>query len=497
MKTHHKSSKRQALNNKYNIQKKIREHRRRMKKMAKKMGLSKRVRRDPGIPNSWPFKAEMLQELEEKKEKRDEEMAERHANAKNKTSVDLKQKEIDKRENQLAREAARLEKAKLEAERWHLQAFKKTLPQSDILLHVLDSRDPLSCRCAELEAWAQKEKKRIIFVLAKADLITPDAAAKWLHVLGQVAPTVVVQAEAGREGIRELLALLGHAPPTTTSASQPSVPPAKAVGVLGYKGTGKRNLCKAIRQELKATAPWLLDACRLRPAEEPKTVGSALHAAICANVPRGAANATSAQAIVASGSGATSSTGVEPVDVVKEFLTKVPLQGVLRHFRLPAFEGVEGFMKAFREDRKLKTKKGKIPQPAVVAQRILAELPALPGCFCSPPEASTQAAQNFWPLHSDAKQNMQLLMQAQVQTLSARGISGPAATALAITSSAGPGPCVDIEGTLEDDEGFIEGEDDVSDSNDGSDEDMSMSGMEGEEEEECEGEESEEMSDDE
>merc|ERR1719181_1768470 len=107
MKTHHKSSKRQKLSTKYNLQKKIREHRRRMRKEAKRMGLQKRVRKDPGIPNSWPYKAEMMAELERKKEQRDEEMAKRRQEAKNKSLTDHKQMEIDRREAQQAREEKR------------------------------------------------------------------------------------------------------------------------------------------------------------------------------------------------------------------------------------------------------------------------------------------------------------------------------------------------------------------------------------------------------
>jgi len=173
-------------------------------------------------------------------------------------------------------------------------------------------------------------------------------------------PTVVVQAEAGREGIYDLLMLLGHAPARPNTPAPPQVPAAKAVGVLGYAGTGKRAVCKAIRQELKATAPWLLDACRLNPVHGiVPPASSALHAVVCTNVPRGAASATSAAATVATGSSVAATEGVEPVDVIKEFLTRAPQQNILQHFRIPAFEGADAFLTTFCKDRKLKNKKGK------------------------------------------------------------------------------------------------------------------------------------------
>lgn len=506
MKTHHKSSKRVKLSTKYNLQKKIREHRRRMRKEAKRMGLQKRVRKDPGIPNSWPYKAEMLAELERKKEKRDEDMAKRRQEAKNKSLTDHKQMEIDRREAQTVREEKRKEKHTSEALKWQLQAMRRTLPGADVVLQVLDSRDPLGCRCAAVEAWAQENKKRIIFVLAKADLVTPETAAKWLVVLGQIAPAVAVSAEAGREGVRELLVLLGQAP---AAPGQPQIPAATAVGVVGYAGTGKKALVKAVRQEVKTTAPWLLDACRLRPVPgQASTAGSALHDAMCKPVPRGAANATSIIALLASGSGAGSCFGIDPVDVIKEFVTRASPQTLLRYFRLPAFEGVDGFLNAFCTDRKLKTKKGKKPQPAAIAQRILTELPALPGCFCMPPEVGTQGAQNFWSAWSAVEALAKNAMEAQARNVGARGVSGPAATALGVASSSSLGLAVDIVGALAENrevEDHIDGEDDVSDSDcSGSgDDDMDsdsgeeMSDDEGEEGEEEEGEESEEeMSDD-
>lgn len=473
------------------------------------MGLQKRVRKDPGIPNSWPYKAEMLAELERKKELRDEDMAKRRQEAKNKSLTDHKQMEIDRREAQQVREEKRKDKHAAEALKWQLQALRRTLPGADVILQVLDSRDPLGCRCAAVEAWAQENKKRIIFVLAKADLVTPETAAKWLVVLGQIAPAVAVSAEAGREGVRELLVLLGQAP---AAPGQPQIPAAKAVGVVGYAGTGKKAVCKAIRQEVKTTAPWLLDACRLRPVPgQAATACSALHAAMCKEVPRGAANATSIVAILASGSGAGSCSGVDPVDVIKEFVTRVPQQALLRYFRLPAFEGVDGFLNAFCADRKLKTKKGKKPQPAALAQRILTELPALPGCFCMPPEVGTQGAKNFWSAWSAVETLAKNAMEAQARNVGARGISGPAATALAVTSSSSLGLTVDIVGALAENrevEAHIDGEDDVSDSgcsgSGSGDDDMDSGDMdsgefdgEGEEGEEEEGGESDsEMSDD-
>jgi nuclear GTP-binding protein len=79
-------SKRVTLKQKHKVLRKVKEHHRKKRKEAKKEGKAgqrKKVEKDPGIPNEWPFKeqelkalearrAQALQELELKKEARKE-----------------------------------------------------------------------------------------------------------------------------------------------------------------------------------------------------------------------------------------------------------------------------------------------------------------------------------------------------------------------------------------------------------------------------------------
>ena len=78
--------KRVTLRQKHKVLRKVKEHHRKKRKEAKKEGKAghrKKVEKDPGIPNEWPFKeqelkalearrAQVLQELELKKEARKE-----------------------------------------------------------------------------------------------------------------------------------------------------------------------------------------------------------------------------------------------------------------------------------------------------------------------------------------------------------------------------------------------------------------------------------------
>ncbi|KAG2179065.1 hypothetical protein INT43_001915 [Umbelopsis isabellina] len=73
------TSKRMSCAKRYKNEKRAKEHRRKLKKEAKKnpkhgiliflLGSKK----DPGIPNNWPFKEQLLNEIEERKQKMEQE----------------------------------------------------------------------------------------------------------------------------------------------------------------------------------------------------------------------------------------------------------------------------------------------------------------------------------------------------------------------------------------------------------------------------------------
>ena len=57
--------------------------------------------------------------------------------------------------------------------RAYVKDLKQVIENSDVILEVLDARDPLSCRSKELESQilAQKDEKKIILVINKIDLV--------------------------------------------------------------------------------------------------------------------------------------------------------------------------------------------------------------------------------------------------------------------------------------------------------------------------------------
>lgn len=74
-------SKRVTLRKKYKIIRRVKEHHRKKAKEAKKLGLNKKkkVEKDPGIPNDWPFKQQELKALEDRRARALEELEQKKA----------------------------------------------------------------------------------------------------------------------------------------------------------------------------------------------------------------------------------------------------------------------------------------------------------------------------------------------------------------------------------------------------------------------------------
>mmetsp|Transcript_53003 Transcript_53003/g.124184 ORF Transcript_53003/g.124184 Transcript_53003/m.124184 type:complete len:454 (-) Transcript_53003:160-1521(-) len=428
MKINKKNSKRTKLSTKYNIQKRVREHTRRIKKEAKRLGIKKAKRKDPGIPNSWPFKAQMLEQLEQQKAEREKEKEESKERARQETRLEREQQQLEKKQAEEARDESRRERKAAEAEMRQIEALGRALERPQVLLITLDIRDPMACRSQAVEEWALRNSKQIIFVLTKVDLVPPALVAQWLECLSAVGPTVAVAAESGREGLRELLDVLGHG-----GDSQ------EMVGIVGYAGTGKKSLAKALRQEAKGVAGWLLDAVgRLRPLAGPQDAARTLHLAIRGVLTRAASFADG---------------DASAADVVAHLLERASQVAILRRFQLPAFDGVDGLLKILAQGKT--TCKGNPLRPEAAGRMMLSEQLQSPVCACTPPAKETLQALQHWRSDAPSKPRMEAAMLSQVGTFKQR-ISPPVPGMLELSSHS-YGPPVDLSQAVPD---HVEAQDD-------------------------------------
>ncbi|KAG8267461.1 Guanine nucleotide-binding protein-like 3 [Homalodisca vitripennis] len=155
-----KKSKRIKASTRYKIEKKVREHNRKIKKEAKKKAKGRKNKMIT-VPNICPFKTEILQEVAEYKKRKEEER--------------LKQREIWKTEQekkkgleglvadanskvslyeQFEDEPMKDDEIKVNEKsdgsvKAYYKEFKKVIEAADVVLEVVDARDPMGTRCKQ------------------------------------------------------------------------------------------------------------------------------------------------------------------------------------------------------------------------------------------------------------------------------------------------------------------------------------------------------------
>lgn len=71
---------------------------------------------------------------------------------------------------------------------------RKTIAAADIIIEVLDARDPFGSRSKQIEDSVLQAGKRLVLLLNKIDLVPSDNIKKWLAVLRTQLPTIAFKA---------------------------------------------------------------------------------------------------------------------------------------------------------------------------------------------------------------------------------------------------------------------------------------------------------------
>ncbi|KAI4260293.1 MAG: hypothetical protein L6R42_004130 [Xanthoria sp. 1 TBL-2021] len=126
----------------------------------------------------------------------------------------------------------------------------KVIDSSDVVIHVLDARDPLGTRCHSVEKYIREEAphKHLIFVLNKCDLVPTGVAASWVRYLSKSYPTLAFHASITNSfGKGSLIQLLRQFSSLHSDRKQISV------GFIGYPNTGKSSIINTLRKKKVCT----------------------------------------------------------------------------------------------------------------------------------------------------------------------------------------------------------------------------------------------------
>ncbi|KAI9862534.1 MAG: hypothetical protein M1813_004386 [Trichoglossum hirsutum] len=292
-----------------------------------------RLKKDPGIPNLFPYKDRLLGEIEEKKRLKQEEAArlKEDARARRRTlavkkdgdeetaeglSVEedkdllddaMEEDDIDESNPMAALLAsARSRAAEYEANdadsademeedgeedewggfdpgvhetpgshpgvtpkdpsrRTFDKIFKQVVESADVILYVLDARDPEGTRSKEVEQMVMASdggEKRLILVLNKIDLVPPTVLKGWLVHLRRYFPTIPLRASNPAPNAQTFNHRQLTVQNTSTMllralksyAHSKKLKRAVSVGVIGYPNVGKSSVINVLTSRLGGSA---------------------------------------------------------------------------------------------------------------------------------------------------------------------------------------------------------------------------------------------------
>ncbi|KAI0723530.1 hypothetical protein C8Q76DRAFT_723215 [Earliella scabrosa] len=213
-----KTSKRVSLHHRERIKKKVKDARKKKSKEARKNPNQqwKSKHKDPGIPNNFPYKDQILAEVaeqrrlaaEEKQRRKDEKKAAKaQADAEGSDGGEDGGdvgfdgvKALAVRAQDVSDEMEVDEGGEADAAgeddvpvliNPELPNLKAVLDAADVVAEVLDARDPLASRSAHLEEVVQGLGKRVVLVLNKVDACPEEAIEAWATTLRRDHPTVL------------------------------------------------------------------------------------------------------------------------------------------------------------------------------------------------------------------------------------------------------------------------------------------------------------------
>ncbi|KAK2188704.1 hypothetical protein NP493_124g01011 [Ridgeia piscesae] len=151
----------------------------------------------------------------------------------------------------------------------YYKEFKKVIDAADVILEVLDARDPLGSRCTQMEEaiLSSGATKKLVLLLNKIDLVPKENVEAWLKYLRKELPTVAFKAstQSQKDNLSHSKVLLGNASEELRKSScclgasvlmkllgnycrNQDIKTTIRVGVVGFPNTGKSSVINSLKR---------------------------------------------------------------------------------------------------------------------------------------------------------------------------------------------------------------------------------------------------------
>ncbi|KDN37804.1 hypothetical protein K437DRAFT_34999 [Tilletiaria anomala UBC 951] len=271
-----RASKRTSVKQREKVKKRVNEHHRKSRKEAKKSTQWKsRVKKDPGIPNSYPYKEQLLEEIQQKRQAAEEaKLAAREAAKEGRSREEdgTADDEEDKGENSTdAAEALAQHASSTSSKQPQVKEYAGSIQEliDDSrcvgILVAVDARDPFSWTLPWLQTRASQSNKPIAYVLTRCDLVPLEIVSQWAQAIRQDTSAPVFSVctakghEAGLEGLFKQISTWHGEAAAETQAT---------VVVCGLENAGRTSLATALHNYQSPTNVNILDSPSLIASEE-------------------------------------------------------------------------------------------------------------------------------------------------------------------------------------------------------------------------------------